>query len=158
MIKKESISVNTKQSISLRTCRRILSFSQQEQAFFFSCLETGPVMSLLDLPDAVFCRLLGELLPVQDALSFGSSCKRLHTLLQEDFLVWKTRCSKLDVQNLDDWKVESFRTLYQKLLHPYAPLLGCWAGLIPIVGCIATITLDPPCIRCQFLRGSCSRS
>ena len=104
-------------------------------------------MLLLDLPDAVFCSMLSKSLPVKDAISFASSCRRLHDLFQEDLLVWKVRCSQHEVSSIEDWQVDSFRVLYQKLLFPYTCLLGRWAGTVPIVGCMARIVLDPPCIR-----------
>lgn len=78
---------------------------------------------LMQLPDAVLHALM---LPLDDQtlLRFSSTCSRLRRLAASDH-IWKQRCaSRYGISSLIPWRgscpsLRTFRTLYQKLLHPF---------------------------------------
>ncbi|RPD57507.1 hypothetical protein L227DRAFT_506511 [Lentinus tigrinus ALCF2SS1-6] len=64
---------------------------------------------------------------IRDLVNFCSTCKALHQHLANDSL-WKKLCAPYGLRDFTYFGGLSPFTIYTKLIHPYAPILGLWAN------------------------------
>ena len=80
--------------------------------------------NLLSLPPELL-EALCDLLEPDDLKNFGLTCKTIYDIISLDS-IWRNMISRKYRIEPDQYPSSTGRAFYQRILHPYAPILGLW--------------------------------
>lgn len=100
-----------------------------------------PLASIVDLPFDVLLDIF-HLLRSRDLISLLCCCRHLHALVEEDS-IWRNLSAAYGLRDVAPFGGRSWFTIYTRLLHPYGPMLGLWAGDRAYTGGILDVRLHP---------------
>ena len=85
-----------------------------------------PIRTIVDLPfDILFDIFL--LLPSRDLVNLLCCCRNLYALVNQES-IWRNFSALYGLHDITHFGGRSWFTVYTRLLHPYGPMLGLWAG------------------------------
>ncbi|TFK93254.1 hypothetical protein K466DRAFT_594584 [Polyporus arcularius HHB13444] len=102
---------------------------------------TSPTNFVAGLPYDVLLEIL-RLLPPVDLLHLLSCSRSLSALVNEES-TWRNLSTSYGLHDIEHFGGRSWFTIYTRLLLPYGPMLGLWAGDYPYTGGILDVRLHP---------------
>ncbi|RPD56380.1 hypothetical protein L226DRAFT_468594 [Lentinus tigrinus ALCF2SS1-7] len=104
-------------------------------------LPTTIPSSISDLPYDVLLHILRFLSSV-DLVRLLSCSRSLYALVQEE-PIWRSLSALYGLHDIEHFGGRSWYTVYARLLRPYGPMLGLWAGDHPYTGGVLDVRLHP---------------
>lgn len=103
--------------------------------------DTVPISSIADLPYDVLLHILRFLSSV-DLVRLLSCSRSLYALVSEES-IWRSLSALYGLHDIEHFGGRSWYTLYTRLLRPYGPMIGLWAGDHPYTGGVLDVRLHP---------------